>query len=104
MSREQYRQTAAASATDIAPDIIEQMAEAIARHTVRRIPLAVDLWGYAEIASYLKCAVPQVRDKLAVLPDFPRAIRLPTDGPRGGHPRYKAVDVIAWVGKFQERN
>ena len=104
MRREQQAQRGGNVAPETWPDIVEQLAEAVARHTARRIPLAVDLWGYAEIASYLKCAVPQVRDKLAVLPGFPRAIRLPTDGPRGGHPRYKAVEVIAWVGKYQENN
>ena len=35
----------------ISPDIIDQLAEAIARHMPRRIPLAVDLWSNAEIAA-----------------------------------------------------
>ena len=64
------------------PDIIEDLAAAIARHTVRRIPLAVDLWSTAEIADY---------------PDFPPAVRLPGKGARRGHPRYKAADVIKWA-------
>ena len=40
----------------IPADLIDQLAEAIARHMPRRIPLAVDLWSNAEIAAYLKVA------------------------------------------------
>ena len=36
----------------ISSDLIDQLAEAIARHMPRRIPLAVDLWSHAEIAAY----------------------------------------------------
>ena len=52
-------------------DLIETLASAIARHTARRIPLAVDLWGVAEIAAYLKCSNQYVRDnvKLSGRPD-----------------------------------
>lgn len=84
-------------------DIVDQLAEAIARRTARRIPLAVDLWGYAEIADYLKVSAPQVADRYAPLPDFPRAIRLPSTGRGRGHPRYKAAEVIKWAEKHQER-
>lgn len=84
-------------------DLVDQLAEAIARRTARRIPLAVDLWGYAEIADYLKVGVAQVAERYAPLPDFPRAIRLPSTGIRRGHPRYKAAEVIAWAVKHQDR-
>jgi hypothetical protein len=40
----------------ITPDLIDRLAAAIAMHTARRIPLAVDLWSNAEIAAYLKVA------------------------------------------------
>jgi hypothetical protein len=36
-------------------DLIDQLAEAIARHLPRRIPFAVDLWSHKEVAEYLKC-------------------------------------------------
>ena len=77
----------------IQPDIIDQLAQAIARHTARRIPLAVDLWSNAEIAAYLKCDPRQVSERYSGLPGFPRAIRI---GGKG-HPRYKAAEVIAWA-------
>jgi len=74
-------------------ELIDQIAAAIAQHTARRIPLAVDLWGTAEIAAYFKCSRRQVSERYSCLPGFPRAIRI---GGKG-HPRYKAADVIAWV-------
>jgi hypothetical protein len=77
----------------ISPDILDQLAEAIARHTARRIPLAVDLWSNAEIAAYLKCEPRQVSERYSCLPGFPRAIRI---GGKG-HPRYRAAEVIGWA-------
>lgn len=85
-------------------DTLDALAAAIAAHLPRRIPLAVDLWSHAEIAAYLKVGQRQVADRYVCLPDFPRAIRIPTRGDGAGHPRYKAAEVIAWVGKYQERN
>jgi hypothetical protein len=81
---------------------VDMLAEAIVLRTVRRIPLSVDLWSYAEIADYLKVGVQQVADRYATLPDFPRAIRLPSQGSRRGHPRYKAIEIVRWAEKFQE--
>jgi len=80
-------------------DLIDQLAEAIARHMPRRIPLAVDLWSNAEIAAYLKVDQRQVSERYSCLPGFPRAIRI------GGkwHPRYRAAEVIEWVEGQMER-
>jgi prophage regulatory protein len=86
------------------PSIIDDLAASIARHTARRIPLAVDLWGYAEIAAYLKMAHRHVSDRVATLPGFPAAIRIPTRGAGRGQPRYKASEVIAWVESHKERS
>ena len=61
----------------MAPDLIETLASAIARHTARRIPLAVDLWGVAEIAAYIKCSEQYVRDNYVSRPEFPTPARLP---------------------------
>jgi len=78
-------------------DILDELASAIARHTARRIPLAVDLWSVAEIADYLKCTERYALDNYASRPDFPAAVRLPGKGSRRGHPRYKAAEVIRWA-------
>ncbi len=86
----------------ITHDLIDSLAESIARHTARRIPLSVDLWSRAEIAGYLKVTVRSVTDYCS-MPDFPRAIRLPSRGPGRGHPLYKASEVIAWAMKHKER-
>ena len=84
----------------IPADLIDQLAEAIARHMPRRIPLAVDLWSNAEIAAYLKCEPRQVSERYSCLPGFPRAIRI---GGKG-HPRYKAADVIECVEGQREKS
>ena len=84
----------------ITPDLIDRLAAAIAMHTARRIPLAVDLWSNAEIAAYLKVDQRQVSERYSCLPGFPRAIRI---GGKG-HPRYKAADVIAWVEGQREKS
>jgi len=43
-----------------------------------------------------------VRERIACLPSFPRAIRVPTKAGRS-HPLYRAKEVIAWVQSHQER-
>jgi hypothetical protein len=85
-------------------DFLETLAAAIANHIPRRIPLSVDLWSIAEIAAYLKVSTASVSDRYATSPDFPKAIRLPSGGPRKGHPRYKAKEVIAWAERHQEKS
>lgn len=84
----------------ITPDLIDRLAAAIAMHTARRIPLAVDLWSNAEIAAYLKVDQRQVSERYSCLPGFPRAIRI---GGKG-HPRYKAADVIELVEGQREKS
>lgn len=86
------------------PNLIEKLAAAIARHTARRIPLAVDLWSVTEIADYLKCTERYVLDNFAARPDFPPAVRLPGKGARRGHPRYKASDVIKWAESWTTKH
>lgn len=67
------------------------------------IPVDVDLWSSDEIAAYLKVSAFQVMNRYAPLPDFPKAIRLPTGTGSKGFPRWKAKDVIAWAEKHQEK-
>lgn len=87
----------------IEPTILDELAESIARHTARRIPLAVDLWGYSEIADYLKMTQRHVADRVATLPGFPASIRIPTRGAGRGQPRYKASEVIAWAESHRSK-
>jgi hypothetical protein len=89
-----------------APDmnIIDQLAAAVALRITPSIPIEIDLWGSAEIGAYLKCGARQVIDRYAPLPDFPKAIRLPTSSGGQGQPRWHAVEVIAWATKYKEGN
>lgn len=81
---------------------IEALADAIAARQPN-IPIEVDLWGMAEIARYLKMSVSQVAQRYTPMPSFPAAIRLQTADGHRSHPRWKAVDVIAWAEKHMEK-
>lgn len=85
-----------------APDIIEQLAAAVAACITPAIPLEIDLWSAAEIGAYLKVGSRQVLERYAPLPDFPKAIRLPTPSGGQGNPRWQAAEVIAWAEKYKE--
>lgn len=86
------------------PDIIDQLAESIARHTARRIPLAVDYWSAAEIAEAFNVAESQVREVFAVDPQFPKSFRLPVRGGGRGHPRWKATEVQQWAERYRDES
>lgn len=81
---------------------IDLLAAAIAGHLTPAIPLEIDLWSGTEIAAYLKVGARQVLERYAPLPDFPKAIRLPTSEGGKGQPRWKASEVIAWAERYQE--
>jgi hypothetical protein len=84
-------------------DLIERLADAVAQRMTPPIPLAVDLWDIATIAAYLKREPGTVREQIACLPSFPKAIRLPTSKGRA-QPLYNAKEVIAWVQSYREKN
>jgi len=84
-------------------DLIERLAEAVAQRITPPIPLVVDLWDIATIATYLKREPGTVREQIACLPSFPKAIRLPTSKGRA-QPLYNAKEVIAWVQSYREKN
>lgn len=84
--------------------IIDQIAAAIVGKIAQPIPLSVDLWDAATIAAFLKVSPKQVTDRYAPLPDFPKAIRLPSVTASKGHPRWKAMEIIAWSEKYMDGN
>lgn len=84
-------------------DLIERLADAVAQRMTPSIPLAVDLWDIATIAAYLKREPGTVREQMACLPSFPKAIRLPTSKGRA-QPLYNAKEVIAWAQSYREKN
>jgi len=81
--------------------IIDRIADAVASRI--RIPLDVALWGADEIAAYLCVSRRQAAEKVVALPGFPQPIRLPVLRGGKGHPRWKAVEVIAWAESHQEK-
>jgi predicted DNA-binding transcriptional regulator AlpA len=54
------------------------------------------LWTPADVAAYLGVSKRTVAERYAARPDFPSAIRLPSDSGHGLM-RWKAGDVMRWV-------
>lgn len=82
--------------------IVERLADAIERRIRPVVPLSVALWDIATVAAYLQRDPDSVRERIACLPDFPKPIRLPSATKRGGHPLYKAAEVIQWAESYRE--
>ncbi len=59
------------TATHAQPDLISQLADALASRIRPTIPLSIDLWDVATIAAYLKRDPQVVRERMACLPSFP---------------------------------
>ena len=84
-------------------DLIERLANAVAKHITPPMPIEIDLWDTATIATYLKRSPGVVRECMACLPSFPKAIRLPTKGGTA-QPLYNASEVIKWAQSYREKN
>lgn len=82
--------------------LIDELAAAIAGRIAPAIPIDVDLWSSDQIAAYLKRDRRQVTERIAALPDFPKAIRLPALGGGRSQPLWRAVEVIEWANSYQE--
>jgi hypothetical protein len=81
---------------------ITALAQAVASQIRPAIPVEIDLWSAVEVAAFLKRDIRTTREKIAALPGFPQAIRLPAPSGGRGHPLWKAREVIAWAEKYQE--
>lgn len=82
-------------------ELVEKLAMAVAKQLRPGIPLSIDLWDVATIAQFLKRDPAVTRERITCLPDFPKAIRLPS-GKGRAHPLYKAVEVVAWAESYRE--
>lgn len=80
---------------------IQNIVDAI--RSLRLIPPERDLWDGEAVASYLKRSKAHTMNKLVVLPSFPKAIRLPSDGAGRGQPLFKAIEVMQWAESYQEK-
>jgi len=85
-------------------ELVEKLAHALADKLRPSIPLAVDLWDVSTVAQYLKRDVRVARERIVCLPDFPKAIRLPSSNGGRAHPLWKAAEVITWAEKYREKS
>ncbi|MDN4036769.1 hypothetical protein [Massilia sp. YIM B02443] len=85
-------------------DFIARMAAELAKQLRPSLPIEIDLWDIATIATYLKRSESVVRERMACLPDFPKAIRLPSTRSGRGHALYRAKEVIQWASRYQDKN
>jgi hypothetical protein len=85
-------------------DLITRLAAALAEQMKPPIPLEIDFWDIATIAAVLKRSEAQVREHMACLPDFPKAIRLPSKRSNRSQALYRATEVLAWTAKYQDRH
>lgn len=73
------------------------------RKPTARIPPERELWDDETIAQYLHVSARHVAERYACRPDFPKAIKLPTESGRNNPRRWKAAEVMAWAEGFQEK-
>ena len=85
-------------------ELITRLAAELANLMRPPIPVEIDLWDIATIAAYLKRSESVVRERMACLPDFPKAIRLPSTKSARGQALYRAREVIDWASRYQDRN
>ena len=88
---------------NIETDLVVQLTAALEKLAKPSIPLEVDMWNFEMIGAYLKKNPATVRDRMACLPDFPKAHRLPTSRGRS-QPLYNALEIIDWVKSYREKN
>jgi hypothetical protein len=90
--------------TTLDTNTIDLLAAVVAKQVRPAISIEIALWDIATIAAYLNRGESQERERMACLPDFPKAIRLPSASATRGHALYKAKEIIAWTAKYQDRN
>lgn len=84
-------------------EMIDRLADAVAQRIgPSSVPLDEQLWDLAMVSQHLHRNPQTVRESMACLPSFPKAIRLPSEG--RAHPLYNAGEVIEWAKKFRDKN
>jgi hypothetical protein len=84
--------------------VLQKLDTLIAATRAASMPVDVKLWDAEQIGIYLCVSTRQVAERYAMLPDFPRAICLPSSGEGiKTHRRWKAADIIEWTEGRQER-
>lgn len=85
-------------------ELIHRLAAELAQQLRPTIPVDVDLWDIRTIATLLKRSEAHVREHMACLPDFPKAIRLPTARAARSQALYRAREVLEWTAKYQDKH
>ncbi|MBN9125806.1 MAG: hypothetical protein BGO99_09960 [Nitrosospira sp. 56-18] len=80
-------------------DLVKVIERAIDRPAV---PLDLALWSGDDIAVYLRRDRRTVMERLACLPDFPKAIKLPSPSGGKGQPLWVAKEIMEWARSYQE--
>lgn len=60
------------------------------------------LLSIADIAEHTGFSVDHVKRRIVCLPDFPRAIRIPSPTGGKGHPRWRETEVDEWLESYRE--
>jgi hypothetical protein len=97
------REAAVEPAAEKIIGLLEEILAALSVRSAPALPLSVDLWDMTMIARYLKRSPSQVRERIVVVPSFPKPIRLPVASGGRSNPLYKARDVIQWAEHHQAR-
>lgn len=89
-------------------ELLDRLADAVAKRVQPALPVAIDLWDVEAIGAFLKRAPKVVRERIVTLPDFPKAIRLPSvqsgktdEKPVRSLPLWEAAEVIAWARSYK---
>ena len=62
-----------------------------------------ELWDADRIAKFLNVSKRYLLESVAIVAGVPQAIRFPVAGGRRSHPRWKAIEVVRYIEKHQER-
>jgi hypothetical protein len=81
----------------------QKVAAALLAQMKPPVPLSVDLWDTAMIGAYQKRNPRSVSERVVVVADFPRAIRIPSNGSTRPQPLWRATEVIAWAESYMDR-
>jgi len=85
-------------------EMLDRLAAAVASKIQPPVRIEDDLWSIENIAAYLKRDASTIRERIACLPSFPKAIRIPAVGVKRSQPLYKESEVRCWAERHQERN
>jgi hypothetical protein len=95
------REAAVEPAAEKIIGLLEQILAALSAPAAPALPVSIDLWDMTMIARYLKRSPSQVRERIVIVPSFPKSIRLPVANGGRSNPLYKARDVIQWAEQHQ---